>query len=90
MPLLGALLAGIFPGDDIAVVRTVFTIAVYSFCVIRFNAVFVRAAGDIVRKENLKYMKDHEESTIVKTYVLGFVNSYLGMLAACFFFQKLS
>ena len=27
---------------------------------------------------------------VVKTYVLAFVNSYLGMLAACFFFRSLS
>ena len=90
MPLLGALVARLIPGDGIAVFRTQFTILIYSYCVVRFNKVFGQAAATIVKRENLKYMKEHEESMVIKTYVLGFVNSYLGMLAACFFFRKLS
>ena len=90
MPLLGLAIKQLIPDDKWAVFRTQFTIIVYSYCVVKFNKAFGQAAGAIVRRENLPYMKEHEESMVVKTYVLGFVNSYLGMLAACFFFRSLA
>ena len=90
MPLLGLVVKYFVKDDKWAVFRTQFTIIVYSYCVVRFNKAFGRAAGTIVRRENLPYWKEHEESMVVKTYVLGFVNSYLGMLAAAFFFRSLA
>ena len=90
MPLLGLLVKSIVPGDNVAVFRTQFTIIVYSYAVVKFNQVFGKQAGEIVRRENLPYKKEHEESMVVKTYTLGFVNSYLGMLAACFYFRSLA
>ena len=56
----------------------------------KFNQVFGKEAGKIVTRENLPYKKEHEESMVVKSYTLGFVNSYLGMMAAAFFFRSLA
>lgn len=54
-----------------------------------FNKHFKGFVGKVVTKENLKYKKDHEESSIRKGYTLGFVNSYLGMAWAAFIDRKL-
>ena len=43
-----------------------------------------------MKKENHAYWQDHEEGLIQKSYVLGFVNSYLGMSAAAFFDEKMT
>ena len=90
MPLLGILVKKLISDDKWAVFRTQFTIVVYSYCVVRFNTIFGGISRDIVVRENLPFMSEHEDSLVVKTYVLGFVNSYLGMLAACFFFRSLA
>ena len=73
-----------------AVFRTMWCILVYSYAVIKFNEKFGKEAANIVNKENHKYWQEHEEGLIQKTYVLGFVNSYLGMSAAAFFDNKLT
>ena len=90
MPLLGLLVKKLVSDDKWAVFRTQFTIVVYSYAVVRFNKIFGGFSADIVERENLPFLSEHEESLVVKTYVLGFVNSYLGMLAACFFFRSLA
>lgn len=77
-------------GTEGYLTRTQICIFVYSILVIYFNKYFKQAAGGIVTKENHKYKKDHEESTIQKSYTLGFFNSYLGMGAAAFFDQRLA
>ena len=59
-------------------------VIVYSIAIIYFNRYFKTAARKIVIAENLKYKKEHEESLIVKSYTLGFFNSYLGMAWAAF------
>ena len=61
----------------------------YSLAVIKFNGVFKNYVGKVVKKENLKYKKDHQESLIQKGYALGFFNSYLGMGWAAFVDRKL-
>ena len=64
-------------------------VIIYSIAVIYFNGYFKTAAGRIVKAENLKYKQDHEESLIIKSYTLGFFNSYLGMSWAAFIDKKL-
>lgn len=64
-------------------------ITVYSIAVIKFNQYFKTAAVRIVKAENHKYKKDHEEALVQKNYTLGFFNSYLGMSWAAFIDKKL-
>ena len=68
-----------------AIFRTMWCILVYSWFVLKFNAVFGKEAKRIVERENHKYMQEHEEGMIQKSYFLGFVNSYLGMSVAAYF-----
>ena len=65
-------------------------IIIYSWAVIQFNKQFSKAAAYIVWTENHKFATEHEDSSIQKSYTLGFVNSYLGMLAASFYYQNFS
>ena len=75
---------------DYAVWRTMWCVVIYSIAVIRFNAAFSTRAAKIVIAENHAYEADHEAGMIQKQYVLGFVNSYLGMSAAAWYDQKLT
>ena len=75
---------------DYAVWRTMWCVVIYSIAVIEFNSRFSKKAGEIVTKENHAYEADHEAGMIQKQYVLGFVNSYLGMSAAAWYDQKLT
>ena len=75
---------------DYAVWRTMWCVVIYSIAVIEFNARFSKKAGQIVTAENHAYEADHEAGMIQKQYVLGFVNSYLGMSAAAWYDKKLT
>ena len=75
---------------DYAVWRTMWCVVIYSIAVIEFNARFSKKAAAIVTAENHAYEADHEAGMIQKQYVLGFVNSYLGMSAAAWYDKKLT
>lgn len=61
---------------------------IYSIAVIYLSGWFAAKAKVIVEKENHKFNFDHENSMIVKSYILAFVNCYLGLFAAAFYDQK--
>lgn len=91
MKLLGKLM--LIPdwlnGKELKIPRLWINVIVYSYAVIKFNDIFKGFVGKIVKAENLKYKKDHEESLIQKNYTLGFFNSYLGMSWAAFIDMKM-
>mmetsp|Transcript_99534 Transcript_99534/g.136783 ORF Transcript_99534/g.136783 Transcript_99534/m.136783 type:complete len:130 (+) Transcript_99534:220-609(+) len=53
-----------------------------------FNKYYGRANTWIVRVENHKYNEEHEQSLIVKAFVVGFVNSNLALFVASFIDRK--
>jgi len=61
---------------------------IYSIAVIYLSGWFATKAKVIVEKENHKFNFDHENSVIIKSYILAFVNCYLGLLAAAFYDRK--
>jgi len=65
-------------------------VIIYSSIVIYMTKNFKKSAAWIVTLENHKFMNDHEDSMISKTYCIAFVNCYLGLFAAAFFEQKFS
>lgn len=58
--------------------------AVHALIIIQFNKIFGRLAKWQVTLENHKYMSDFENSLIIRSYLLAFVNSYTPLFFAAF------
>lgn len=57
---------------------------VYSIVVIKLNGLAGKVTRSVVANENFKYEADHENSLIRYSYLLAFVNCYIGLFAAMF------